>query len=63
MTVLLFTYDDSTNEAVFQFPQNIVGTSKDISTTLILGIYGTDFEAQFPIHIVQPRKAESDSKY
>ena len=52
-------YDDSTNEAVFQFPQNIVGTSKDISTTLILGIYGTDFEAQFPIHIVQPARLKA----
>lgn len=50
------SYDDSTNEAVFEFPQNIVGSSKDINTRLLLGIYGTDFEAQFPIHISQPTR-------
>lgn len=50
------SYDDNTNEAVFEFPQNIVGSSKDINTRLLLGIYGTDFEAQFPIHISQPAR-------
>ncbi|HJA42640.1 MAG TPA: hypothetical protein H9957_02020 [Candidatus Dorea stercoravium] len=50
------SYDDNTNEAVFEFPQNIVGSSKDINTQLLLGIYGTDFEAQFPIHISQPAR-------
>lgn len=47
-------YDSATNEAVFTFDPNVVGTPIDFSTRLILGIWGTDFEAQLPIHVTQP---------
>ena len=48
------SYDDSTNEAVFEFPQNIVGSSKDINTQLLLGIYGTDLKPSFPFTFLSP---------
>lgn len=53
-------YDSAANEAVFSFSPNIVGTPIDFSTRLILGIWGTDFEAQMPVHITQSAEFNFD---